>query len=140
MEQGNLDISINETTLPTVITDWFASRGWAPHEHQLHMLEAANKGQSALLVAPTGGGKTMAGFLPSLIDLIESPDHAGTHTLYISPLKALTTDIGRNLQTPVSEMGLGLSIGIRTGDTSQAERKKQSANPPSLYLTTPESL
>src|SRR3546814_1282779 len=80
------------SALPPRFAAWFRARGWAPHRHQLAMLEAAEAGASALLIAPTGGGKTLAGFLPSLVDLAER-DHAGLHTLYISPLKALAVDI-----------------------------------------------
>ncbi|HSC59776.1 MAG TPA: DEAD/DEAH box helicase, partial [Rhizomicrobium sp.] len=81
-----------DTTLPPVFADWFAARGWAPRPHQLALIEHAGKGESVLLVAPTGGGKTLAGFLPSLIDLAQTPKRArkpALHTLYISPLKAL---------------------------------------------------
>lgn len=88
--------------LPAVFEDWFARRGWQAHDHQLQMLDAARAGKSALLTAPTGGGKTLAGFLPSLVELAESPDFEGLHTLYISPLKALATDIRRNLETPTT--------------------------------------
>jgi ATP-dependent Lhr-like helicase len=91
--------------LPPIILDWFAARGWQPRRHQLEMLDAAGEGRHALLVAATGAGKTLAGFLPSLSDLIANPSD-GLHTLYISPLKALATDVRRNLLTPVAEMGL----------------------------------
>ncbi|MGA0236325.1 MAG: DEAD/DEAH box helicase, partial [Alphaproteobacteria bacterium] len=73
------------TALPQVFRDWFASKGWQAHEHQLAMLAAAQAGQSALLTAPTGGGKTLAGFLPSLVELSGQPEVAGLHTLYICP-------------------------------------------------------
>src|SRR5690348_10562714 len=86
--------------LPPLFVQWFAGRGWTPHPHQLALIEAARAGRSALLVAPTGGGKTLAGFLPSLIDLAEQP-RDGLHTLYISPLKALAVDIHRNLTAPI---------------------------------------
>ena len=69
-----------------------------------------------MLIAPTGGGKPLAGFLPSLVDLHQSPTN-GLHTLYVSPLKALSVDIHRNLSAPVSEMGLNISLDTRTGDT-----------------------
>ena len=75
--------------LPPNFQDWFASRGWRPRDHQLALVAHAQKGESVLLVAPTGGGKTLAGFLPSLIDLAAAPRRArktGLHTLYISPL------------------------------------------------------
>ena len=103
------------------------------------MLEAARAGESVLLVAPTGGGKTLAGFLPSLIDLAASP-RPGLHTLYLSPLKALATDITRNLTRPVQDMRLPITIEARTGDTPANRRARQKAAPPHMLLTTPESL
>jgi ATP-dependent Lhr-like helicase len=103
------------------------------------MLAAARAGDSALLIAPTGGGKTLAGFLPSLVDLAERP-REGLHTLYISPLKALTVDIQRNLVRPIEELGLDLACETRTGDTPQTKRRRQRQNPPHLLMTTPESL
>ena len=102
------------------------------------MLERADK-PATLLIAPTGGGKTMAGFLPTLVDLSANA-HAGLHTLYISPLKALAADIKRNLRTPVDEMGLSIRIEDRTGDTPASRKKRQRADPPHILLTTPESL
>jgi ATP-dependent Lhr-like helicase len=126
-------------TLPELFRGWFAGRGWAPRPHQLALAEAAARGESALLVAPTGGGKTLAGFLPSLIDLHARPAE-GLHTLYISPLKALAVDIARNLAAPVEEMGLPLRIETRTGDTPQNRRARQREMPPQILLTTPESL
>jgi ATP-dependent Lhr-like helicase len=126
-------------TLPNVFTDWFAARDWTPRRHQLAMLAAADAGDSVLLIAPTGGGKTLAGFLPSLIDLYLQPLD-GLHTLYVSPLKALATDIARNLMAPVEEMKLAVRIETRTGDTPANRRARQRAAPPQILLTTPESL
>ncbi|MBE9603307.1 ligase-associated DNA damage response DEXH box helicase [Acetobacteraceae bacterium H6797] len=126
-------------TLPEPFARWFADKGWKPRDHQLALLAAAKAGRSALLIAPTGGGKTLAGFLPSLVDLAEHPAE-GLHTLYISPLKALAVDIARNLVTPVEEMGLPIRIETRTGDTPQAKRVQLRRDPPQLLLTTPESL
>ncbi len=103
------------------------------------MLDAAAAGESVLLIAPTGGGKTLAGFLPSLVDLAANP-RPGLHTLYVSPLKALATDIVRNLTEPVRQMGLPITIEARTGDTPANRRARQKAAPPHLLLTTPESL
>ncbi len=103
------------------------------------MIAAADAGESALLIAPTGGGKTLAGFLPSLIDLAAHP-RAGLHTLYVSPLKALATDIARNLLAPIEEMALPIAVETRTGDTPANRRARQKAAPPNLLLTTPESL
>ena len=125
--------------LPEPFASWFARRGWTPRPHQLAMVAAARAGQSALLIAPTGGGKTLAGFLASLIDLATAP-HAGLHTLYVSPLKALATDIARNLLAPVEEMNLSIAVETRTGDTPANRRKRQKEQPPHILLTTPESL
>ena len=128
--------------LPPVIADWFTGRGWAPRKHQLAVLAAAQAGRSVLLIAPTGGGKTLAGFLPSIVELAARPKkaRAALHTLYISPLKALAVDIQRNLETPVTEMGLPIRLETRTGDTSQAKRARQRTSPPDIMLTTPEQL
>lgn len=125
--------------LPPAFAGWFRHKGWAPHPHQLAMLAAAREGASALLIAPTGGGKTLAGFLPSLIDLAERP-RPGLHTLYISPLKALAHDIRRNLERPVAEIRLPIRTEARTGDTPQKERERQAKSPPHILTTTPESL
>ena len=123
--------------LPEPFAGWFAGRGWTLHAHQQALFD--NRDKHTLLIAPTGGGKTLAGFLPSLVDLAE---HAGKglHTLYVSPLKALATDIGRNLRTPVAEMGLTMRIEDRTGDTSASVKSRQRGDPPDILLTTPESL
>ncbi|WP_119168096.1 ligase-associated DNA damage response DEXH box helicase [Algihabitans albus] len=125
--------------LPASFAAWFSQRDWAPHAHQLEIWEAARQRQSALLIAPTGAGKTLAGFLPSLIDLAAHP-REGLHTLYVSPLKALAVDIERNLTDPLAEMGLDIAVETRTGDTPQAKRVRQRKKPPQLLLTTPESL
>ncbi|MEY4501480.1 MAG: hypothetical protein RIS52_1370 [Pseudomonadota bacterium] len=125
--------------LPFPLAGWFAAKGWAPRRYQLEMIDAAEAGRDALLVAPTGAGKTLAGFLPSLVDLISAP-HDGLHTLYISPLKALAVDVQRNLLTPVAEMGLDIRIETRTGDTPSDRKARQRVRPPHILLTTPESL
>jgi len=117
---------------------WFALRGWQIHPHQQEMLSRANE-PSLLLIAPTGGGKTLAGFLPSLVELADGA-HQGLHTLYVSPLKALASDIKRNLRRPVEEMDLSIRIEDRTGDTSYTAKRRQRADPPHILLTTPESL
>ena len=132
--------------LPRPFQKWFAEKGWQPRAHQLELLSRSTSGENMLLIAPTGAGKTLAGFLPSLTDLTRRgkipPGSAftGIHTLYISPLKALAVDIERNLMKPVSEMGLDISIENRTGDTPQAKRQRQKLNPPDILLTTPEQV
>ncbi len=134
----------NDIQLPKPISSWFARRGWQPRPHQLSLLEQGRKRRSTLLIAPTGAGKTLAGFLPSLDDLITMPDGArqgaGLHTLYISPLKALAVDVARNLTTPVTEMDLAIRIETRSGDTPAGKRQRQRLRPPDILLTTPEQL
>jgi ATP-dependent Lhr-like helicase len=129
--------------LPEQFQRWCAARGWTARPHQLALIEAARRGESVLLVAPTGGGKTLAGFLPTLIELADRPKRArahGLHTLYISPLKALAVDVARNLETPIAEMGLPVSVETRTGDTPASRRARQRHAPPDILLTTPEQL
>jgi len=135
--------------LPEPFAAWFRGRGWQPRAHQLALIRQHADRRPTLLIAPTGAGKTLAGFLPSLLDLTSrgAPKQrakdrrgAGLHTLYISPLKALAVDIARNLTVPVSEMGLNLRIETRTGDTSAARRQRQRSKPPDILLTTPEQI
>ncbi|WP_163846614.1 ligase-associated DNA damage response DEXH box helicase [Pseudooceanicola aestuarii] len=126
------------TALPDPFGDWFAGRGWTIHPHQQQMLDRAAE-PALLLIAPTGGGKTLAGFLPTLAELAQGR-HQGLHTLYISPLKALAADIRRNLSTPVEDMSLPIRVEDRTGDTPSSRKRRQRADPPHILLTTPESL
>ena len=139
-----MDLSVSTTDLlPRRFRDWFAGRGWSARAHQLAMIEKADAGADVLLIAPTGGGKTLAGFLPSLIDLAERGPRNGPkslHTLYISPLKALAVDVERNLLAPVREMDLPIVVESRTGDTGQSRRQRQRIAPPDILLTTPEQL
>ena len=124
--------------LPPALSQWFDDQGWTLHPHQAGMLARAAD-PATLLIAPTGGGKTLAGFLPSLAELGADPA-PGLHTLYISPLKALTADIRRNLRRPVEGARLRIRIEDRTGDTTPTTRRRQRADPPHILLTTPESL
>src|SRR5450432_3554117 len=131
------------TSLPPRFAAWFAMRGWTPRDHQLAMVEEGRAGRHALLIAPTGGGKTLAGFLPSLIELAERPPSnapRGVHTLYLSPLKALAVDVERNLMAPIAEMGLRVVAESRTGDTGLSRKQRQRVKPPDMLLTTPEQL
>ncbi|MEM8972578.1 MAG: ligase-associated DNA damage response DEXH box helicase [Pseudomonadota bacterium] len=134
-----------QALLPDVVEQWFSSRGWEARAHQVRLIEQGRSRQPTLLIAPTGAGKTLAGFLPSLSDLIEPTEQAerkgaGLHTLYLSPLKALAVDVARNLTTPLEEMGLKISVETRSGDTSAAKRQRQRTRPPDILLTTPEQL
>ena len=145
--------------LPDRFQAWFAARGWSPRAHQLALLEKAREDRSALLIASTGAGKTLAGFLPTLVELsaqsVERDAGAkknlvstgrsirragGLHTLYISPLKALAVDIARNLERPIAEMALPIKVETRTGDTPVSRRQRQRRYPPDVLLTTPEQL
>ncbi len=92
-----------------------------------------------MLIAPTGAGKTLAGFLPTLNDLIPRPQQ-GIHTLYLSPLKALAVDVARNLTDPINEMGVKISVETRTGDTPSHRKARQRYAPPNILMTTPEQL
>ncbi|MFZ9685388.1 MAG: DEAD/DEAH box helicase, partial [Gemmobacter sp.] len=125
-------------SVPAPLAGWFAARGWQLHPHQRAMLARAAEA-ATLLIAPTGGGKTLAGFLPTLAELGAAPP-PGLHTLYVSPLKALTADIARNLRAPVEGAALAIRIEDRTGDTGATQRRRQRADPPHILLTTPESL
>ncbi|MEM6856766.1 MAG: ligase-associated DNA damage response DEXH box helicase [Pseudomonadota bacterium] len=129
--------------VPPEIQAWFDARGWRIRRHQLEMLRKARECRNALLVADTGAGKTLAGFLPTLCDFASSngalPED-GLHTLYVSPLKALAHDVKRNLLTPIEEIGLPIRVETRSGDTSSDRKKRQREKPPHVLLTTPESL
>lgn len=122
------------------ITKWLEKKGWDYHAHQLETLDKAQAGKDVLLFAPTGAGKTLSGFLPSIVDLTknEYPEHQ-LHTLYLSPLKALAVDVHRNLMQPIEEMGLPISVETRTGDTPSSKRQRQKNKPPQMLMTTPES-
>jgi ATP-dependent Lhr-like helicase len=131
-------------SLPEPFAGWFAGRGWSLRPHQAALLAEAAAGRHALLIAPTGAGKTLAGFLPSLLSLAgRAPRRArtaGLNTLYLSPLKALAVDIARNLEAPIAEMDLPVRVETRTGDTSVHKRRRQKLDPPDILLTTPEQL
>ncbi|MEO9230881.1 MAG: ligase-associated DNA damage response DEXH box helicase, partial [Devosia sp.] len=126
-------------SLHPTITGWFTQKGWALRQHQLDVLTSWDNDASALLIAPTGAGKTLAGFLPTLNDLLHHPK-SGLHTLYISPLKALAVDVARNLDAPIDEMKLNITVETRTGDTLASRRTRQRRDPPNILMTTPEQL
>ncbi|ANU06637.1 ligase-associated DNA damage response DEXH box helicase [Paraurantiacibacter namhicola] len=136
---------MNGAAIPPEIAAWFDARGWRVRRHQAEMLETSDAGRHALLVADTGAGKTLGGFLPTLaaftpsrLDGAAPPE--GLHTLYVSPLKALAHDVQRNLITPIEEMGLPIRVETRSGDTPSDRKKRQRSRPPHVLLTTPESL
>ena len=129
--------------LPDRFAGWFRSMGWTLRPHQAALLDAARDRRSVLLVAPTGAGKTLAGFLPSLVALAERgprPGRGGIHTLYVSPLKALAVDVARNVERPIAAMGLPIRLETRTGDTPAHKRQRQKWDPPDILMTTPEQV
>ena len=142
LDTSQTDKRLREGVVPQLFDNWFEKQGWSIRGYQREMVSAFERGDDTLLIAPTGGGKTLAGFLPSLIDIHSGPKNTNSalHTLYISPLRALTNDIERNLARPVRDLGLPITMGIRTGDTKPYHRKKQQTVPPDILLTTPESL
>ena len=121
------------------IQNWLKKNDWFFYDHQLETLKQTKNGFDILLVAPTGGGKTLAGFLPSLYDLIDNKNYTNKlHTLYISPLKALTVDVHRNLTNPIEDQSLDIRVETRTGDTSSYKKNRQKIIPPQMLMTTPE--
>ncbi len=134
-----IESNYQQPALAEKFNNWFAARGWQWRAHQSKVLKLARQGHDVLLIAPTGGGKTLAGFLPSLVEL-DNHKTGDLHTLYISPLKALAVDIARNLETPISEMGLDIKVETRTGDTPAGKKQRQRLKPPDILVTTPEQL
>src|SRR3989440_7118290 len=125
------------------VRDWFAGAFEAPTPAQELAWPAIASGEHVLISAPTGSGKTLAAFLWGLDRLAAHPLPDGerrTRLVYVSPLKALSYDIERNLRAPLRGIGADLSVGIRTGDTPQRERAAMRRRPPDVLITTPESL
>jgi ATP-dependent helicase Lhr and Lhr-like helicase len=120
---------------------WFEASFEGPTPAQAGGWEAISSGEHALICAPTGSGKTLASFLWG-IDKLARSDSLGTGVklVYISPLKALSYDIERNLRAPLRGIGAEIAVGLRTGDTSQKERRAMAKTPPDILITTPESL
>jgi len=122
--------------------NWFGASFEAPTPAQEAGWEAISKGSNALISAPTGSGKTLAAFLWGIDSLARDPERlgSGVRIVYISPLKALSYDVERNLQAPLKGIGAPISVGIRTGDTPQSQRRSMLKKPPDILITTPESL
>jgi ATP-dependent Lhr-like helicase len=125
------------------VRSWFTAAFESPTPAQEQAWPAVARGEHVLLCAPTGSGKTLAAFLWAIDKLSRRPAErspAGTRLLYVSPLKALSYDVERNLRTPLRGIGAELSVAIRTGDTPQRERAAMRREPPEVLITTPESL
>lgn len=129
-----------------IINSWFEGRGWKPFPFQTQTWTAFLQGKHGLLNAPTGSGKTYALWAPVIMDYIKkNPDYKTKHTpglkaVWITPLRALSVEIMQAATRMADELGTGLTVGIRTGDTSSAERSKQRKTMPDLLITTPESM
>ena len=124
---------------------WFSSTFAAPTDAQAKGWEAIARGDHTLILAPTGSGKTLAAFLWAIDQLRQAdpvPEKERCRVLYVSPLKALTYDVERNLRAPLTGIGAEASIRVatRTGDTPQGERRDIARHPPDILVTTPESL
>ncbi|HEX6753352.1 MAG TPA: DEAD/DEAH box helicase, partial [Solirubrobacterales bacterium] len=120
---------------------WFEASFEGPTPAQAGGWEAISGGANALICAPTGSGKTLAAFLWGIDRLSRMPERGqGVRLVYVSPLKALSYDIERNLRAPLRGIGADISVGLRTGDTTQAERRAMRKAPPDILITTPESL
>jgi ATP-dependent Lhr-like helicase len=132
---------------------WFETSFRAPTTAQAGAWEAISSGENALVIAPTGSGKTLAAFLWAIDSLVSIPipeEKKRLRTLYISPLKALAVDVERNLRSPLNGIRAArqrlaqpvpdLTVGMRTGDTPQEERRRFATHPPDILITTPESL
>jgi len=125
----------------TPVRRWFEASFEGPTPAQAGGWEAISSGEHALICAPTGSGKTLASFLWGIDKLARADDlGGGVKLVYVSPLKALSYDIERNLRAPLRGIGAEISVGLRTGDTSQKERRAMAKEPPDILITTPESL
>src|SRR3989440_9062179 len=130
-------------TFTPEVRDWFASAFAEPTQAQRRAWPAIAGGDHVLVSAPTGSGKTLAAFLWGLDRLVAQPvpdDARRTRLVYVSPLKALSYDIERNLRAPLKGIGGEIRVALRTGDTPQRERQAMLRNPPDVLITTPESL
>src|SRR2546421_13051926 len=122
------------------VREWFLRSFEEPTAAQLQAWPAISRGDNVLLSAPTGSGKTLAAFLWALDQFTARPSEGRTRLVYVSPLKALSYDIERNLRAPLRGIGADISVAIRTGDTPQRERAAMRRKPPDVLITTPESL
>ncbi len=116
------------------------AKGWKWFPHQIESVYFATTHDNILIISPTGTGKTLSGFLPSFLDIYNKNIHNKIHTLYVSPLKALVSDIEKNINVPIRFLNLPVSVETRTGDTSQTKKNNQLKNPPNFLMITPESL
>src|SRR4051794_28703201 len=122
------------------VREWFGRAFAGPTAAQAQAWPAIATGEHVLISAPTGSGKTLAAFLYGLDRFVATPTHEQTRLVYVSPLKALSYDVEKNLRAPLRGIGAELKVAIRTGDTPQKERRDMVRHPPDILITTPESL
>lgn len=130
-----------------IIATWMEAKGWTPFQYQRDTWQSIRKHQSGLVNAPTGCGKTFSVFIGAVLQFMDqhpkdwkTKKNNGLQLLWITPLRALATDIGRAMEKAIAEIGLEWTIGIRNGDTNTAERQKQKRKLPEVLIITPESL
>src|SRR3954471_3425101 len=128
------------THFTPAVRDWFEAAFDGPTEVQAQAWPAIATGEHTLISAPTGSGKTLAAFLWALDRLVAEPTADRTRLVYVSPLKALSYDVEKNLRAPLRGIGADVKVSIRTGDTPQKERRDMVRHPPDILITTPESL
>ncbi len=137
---------MKQAELISIAEDWFHSKDWKSFPFQQKTWKAFLDGKHGLLNAPTGSGKTYALWVPIVLQYLkENPEYKTKHqkglkAIWITPLRALSVEIQQAAQRFADDLGTGLTVGIRTGDTSQSERAKQKRQMPDLLITTPESL
>src|SRR5215212_6767656 len=122
------------------VRNWFSRAFAEPTSAQAQAWPAIATGEHTLISAPTGSGKTLAAFLWALDRLVAEPSSERTRLVYVSPLKALSYDVEKNLRAPLRGIGADLKVAIRTGDTPQKDRRDMIRHPPDILITTPESL
>ena len=120
--------------------EWFEKKEWIPFQFQLETWESYLNGQSGLVNAPTGSGKTYSLVIPIILEGLENSSKTGLQAIWLTPIRALAKEIKYAAELAIEEMGLNWRVGVRSGDTSTSERKKQTEKPPQLLITTPESL
>src|SRR3954470_1977746 len=122
------------------VREWFSRAFAEPTAAQAQAWPAIATGEHVLISAPTGSGKTLAAFLYGLDQFVAEPSHERTRLVYVSPLKALSYDVEKNLRAPLRGIGADVKVAIRTGDTPQRDRRDMVRHPPDVLITTPESL
>src|SRR5688500_7968999 len=126
--------------------DWFTEMGWQPFAFQQEAWNACLSGTSGLVNAPTGSGKTYSLMVPIVLEFLQrypsakAKKNAGLQAIWITPIRALSKEIEISARRLIDGLDIGMTVGVRSGDTSVKERLRQKAKPPHLLITTPESL